>query len=71
MRNFEQPDVSPVEEQERKNQVKRENRLKKIVERNLERLQFLFPKEADDFEITYEEIQETENSIFKGKMTKF
>ncbi|MDA2936217.1 hypothetical protein MYX06_03300 [Patescibacteria group bacterium AH-259-L05] len=73
MKNVEQPNVSPfteedqrrIEERERKKQVKRENRLKTIVENNLELLRSLFPEEADNFEITYEEIHERHESIFK------
>lgn len=41
------------------------------MENNSELLQSLFPEEADNFEIMYEEIRETENSIFDGEMIKF
>lgn len=80
MDNFEQRNMPPppseedlkrIEELERKKQVKRENRLKKIVENNSELLQSMFPEEADNFEIVYEEIEETESSIFEGETTKF
>lgn len=64
-------DLKRIEETERKKQVKRENRLKKIVENNSELLQSLFPEETSYFEIAYEEIQETESSIFKGETMKF
>ena len=79
MRDFEQLNVPPftkedqkrVEERERKKQVKRENRLKKIVEKNSELLHSLIPEGTDKFEIAYEEIQETESSIFKVEKTRF
>lgn len=80
MEKFEQQNMPPppteedlkhIEESERKKQIKRENRLKKIAETNSELLQSLFPKEANDFEIAYEEIQETKSSMFEGETTKF
>ncbi len=63
--------LKQIEELERKKQVKRENRLKRIVENNSELLQSLLPEEASDFEIIYEEIQETESSIFEEETMKF
>ncbi len=61
----EEEDLKRIEELERKKQVKRENRLKKIVEYNTKLMQSLFPEEADNFKITYEEIQERYSPTFK------
>lgn len=58
--------LKDIEELERKKQIKRENRLNKIVEKNSEILQSRFPEKADNFEITYEEIKERHDSIFGG-----
>lgn len=69
--SFTEEDKKHVEELERKKQVKRENRLKKIVEQTLSLLQSLFPEEAGGLEIVYEEIRGTESSIFKGERTEF
>jgi hypothetical protein len=60
-----------IEENETKKQNKRESRLKKIVEKNSELLQILFPEKASDFEFTYKEIKETKSSLFPGEMTTF
>lgn len=74
MENFEQFKIPPpsteedlkrIEELERKKQVKRENRLKKIVKNNSKLLQSLFREEADNFEIVYEEIQERYDLTFE------
>lgn len=74
MGNFEQfkmplppteEDLKHIEELERKKQIKRENRLKRIVENNSELLQSLFPEEADNFEIVYEEIRERYDSTYE------
>jgi hypothetical protein len=68
---FSETDLKHVDELERKKQVKRGNRLKRIVEKESELLRYLFPEEANNFEIAYEEIQERESSIFKGEKTTF
>lgn len=69
--SFTEEDKKHVEELERKKQVKRENRLKKIVEQSLSLLQSLFPEEAGSLEIVYEEIRGAESSIFKGERIEF
>jgi hypothetical protein len=79
MNTFEQTPVSIpskenlkyIEETERKKQIKRENRLKNIVEKNSKLLETLFPEKAKEFEIVCEEIRETKSSIFEGEMTRF
>ena len=58
-------DLKRIEESERKKQVRRKNRLKKIVKKNSELLRSLLPEEANNFKITYEEIQERHDSIFE------
>lgn len=75
MENFEKNNLPPspteenlrhLEELERKKQVKRENRLKKIVESYSELLQSFPPEEAGNFEIVCEEMQEKESSMLSN-----
>jgi hypothetical protein len=80
MNNFEQFDriatptkenLIKIEETERKKQTKRENRLAKIIKKHTEQLIDLFPKDANDFEIVFQKITETQSSLFEGETTRF